>query len=343
VIGRRFRLNAAAMTLAGVMMLCAKYSVYHLAWIADGVHIAQGLLFALAALAVLYWIESNAIAWCYISLACFAASVLLREDSLAIAPVLLAMAIVYSGSVDRWTAQKPRVTRFAGAVIVLSIAILFARQAVTVETDGSWTAARFLAAHPLEVITLAGWHPLILIPAFVAIFLFLLAAMQQFDPADARMAWFWLFCAVVSMTPAIVASRVNLLFFPMTFYCLFVAHVLTRFAIGDRQYVDPWRGAIAVTVALCCVALPAYQSRRQQLSMAPGSTGRLDVNCSIARGGEWAAITPRDRREQALAELQRLGLNATACAELFDSSGAVRGDFRLPDGVFVPPQRFLSR
>ncbi|MDO8679544.1 MAG: hypothetical protein Q7R30_13395 [Acidobacteriota bacterium] len=49
-VGRRFGLTPTATTLAGVMMLCAKYSCYHFIWMTDAAHLAQGILLALALL-----------------------------------------------------------------------------------------------------------------------------------------------------------------------------------------------------------------------------------------------------------------------------------------------------
>ncbi len=344
LIGRRFRVTPRAMLLAGVMMVCAKYSWYHLVWIADGVHLAQGVLFALAALAILRWNESESAGWWCASLLCFVLSVLVREDSLAVAPVLVGMAVLHSSNQGTSTAQRKGLIAFSVVIVVVAVAALLARSAVLpAASDSPWTAPLDLLAHALSVVTLAGWEPWILVPLFVLIFALLAAAAFRLEPGGARMACLWLCCAGVSTAPAIFTSRVNLLFFPVTFYCLFAADTLSRYAGGEARLFGRWDRPLAVIVAICCIAVPAYESRRQQLSMADGASGRLEASCDIARGGPWAAATPRNRRDAAVAELRRVGLSASACEELVDAFGAIRSDARFPEGVFVPPQAFLSR
>ena len=344
LIGRRFALTPAAMLLAGVMMVCAKYSWYHLVWISDGVHLAQGIAFALAALAILRWIESGAVGWWCASLLLFVLSVLVREDSLAIAPVLVGMVALHASTERQLTARLRGVTAYAVAIIVVSVSALWARQAVmTASPAPAWTGPLELVAHLVAVVTLAGWQPMMLVPLFVLVFAVLAATALRSEFASMRMAWFWLSCAGVSTAPAIVESRVNLLFFPITFYCLFVAEIVTRCASGQVQVFPRWNRVFAVLVAFCCVALPAYQSRRQQLSIAPGSTGRLETDCDFARSAALVALTATKRRQANLAELWRLDVSSTACDALLDASGEIRSDVRLPEGLFVPPQSFLSR
>jgi hypothetical protein len=342
LIGRRFGLTPAAMSLAGVMIVCAKYTCYDLAWIADGVHIAQGVAFAVAALAVLRWIESDAPYWWCASVLSFVLAVLIREDSLAIAPVLVVFAFLHSRTERKLAAQRVGLLAYSLAIVVISLAALLARTWV-LTIDEAWTAPLDLLKHQLQVVTLAGWHPVILVPAFVLIFALLAAAARRPAPEHAWTVWLWLVCAGVSTAPAVVVSRVNLLLFPITFYCLFVAHNLARWLNGRTMLFGGWGRGLAVIVAGCCTALPALESRRQQLSMAPGSSGRLDAYCQIARGERLASVTPQRRREAVSAELQLMGVTARECANLFDAAGAFRKDVRLPDGVFVAPRRFLSR
>ena len=342
-IGRRFKLTIAATTLAGVMMLCAKYSSYHFIWMTDGVHIAQGIPFALALLAILRWVDGRQLAWLCASVLLFVLSVLVREDSIAVAPVLVALAVLSAHHARTLAELRNRLLGYAGALAVISVAALLGRQMLlTPETNPPWTALEYLAAHPVEVITLAGWQPLILVPVFLAIFALLVLGAARLKREDTETASAWLICAGLSATPGIVETRVDLLFFPMTFYCLFAAQVLTAYAGGGAPQSGFVGRAIAIGVAVFCIVVPARYSRLQQLSMAPGSAGNVEVDCDIARGGEWFLVSSPKRREDAHRELARLGLNATACEALIDASGRVR-EALLPPGTFVPPFRFLSR
>ena len=342
-IGRRFGMTPAATTLAGVMMFCAKYSCYHFIWIADGVHTAQGIAVALALLGILRWVDSGAFGWLCGSVGAFVVSVLLREDSIALAPVLVVLATLSSRRAARLADQRDRLIGYAGVLAIISLAALLARQSLlTPETDSPWTAPSDLALHLAEVITLAGWRPLILVPIFVAIFALLLLGLVRLQREDAETALAWLVCAGLSAAPGIVEARVNLLFFPITFYCLFAAQVLTAYASGRERHFGTLGRAIATGVAVICVVVPARKSRLQQLSMAPGSAGNVETYCNIARGGELSRVTPPKRRDDALRELARLGLDAKSCETVIAASGKVR-ESRLPPGAFVPPLPFLSR
>lgn len=340
-IGRRLGLTPAATTVAGVMMFCAKYSSYHFTWMTDGVHSAQGIAFTLALLAVLRWVNAGAFGWLCVSVGCFVVSVLLREDSIAVAPVLVLLAALYSRRSARLAEQRAPLLGYAGVLALLSIAALLARQSLVTNAD-PWTTPKYLAVHFVEIVTLAGWQPFILMPVFVAICALLLLGVARFKREDAETAIAWLVCAVLSATPGIVEARVNLLFFPITFYCLFAAQVLTTYGSGHEHHFGTWGRAAAIGLAIVCIVVPARESRLQQLAFAPGSDGNVETGCNIARGGEWAVVSSPKRRDDALRELARLGLNAESCETLIDDSGMVRPNL-LPPGAFVAPRRFLSR
>ena len=340
---RRFGLTSAAVALAGVMMLCAKYSIYHFIWMTDGRHLLQGILFALALLAILRWVDTSRSTWLCVSVGWFVLCMLVREDTIAVAPVLVVLSTVHSRRARTLDAQRNQLLGYAGALGIVSAAALVARQMLlTPATNPQWTAPKYLAAHPIQVITLAGWQPWILVPLFVAIFAMLLFAAVRWKGEAAQTTWTWLACAGLASTSGVVESRVDLLLFPMTFYCLFAAQILMAYASG-RERFGRWGRAIAVSVAALCVIVPVRESRLAQLSMAPGSAGNVETACNIARGGEWATVTAPQRRDDALRELDRLGLNATLCEDLLDELGEIAPGARLPEGAFIPPRRFLSR
>jgi hypothetical protein len=228
--------------------------------------------------------------------------------------------------------------------MAISIAGFLGRQVLlTPATNPSWTPFKYLAIHPFEVITLAGWQPLVLLPIFIAILALLLTAVARWTGQPAHTAWAWLACAAASSLPGIVETRVDLLFFPITFYCLFAAQVLTAYASAREQWHGGWGRGLAIALIVVCVWVPARASRQQQLSMAPGSAGNIEISCDIARNGEWARVTSKPRRDEALGELARLGIDTARCESLIDASGQVDATVPLPAGVFIPSMRFLSR
>jgi hypothetical protein len=291
---------------------------------------------------VLRWIEADALHWWCASLLSFMLDVLIREDSIALVPVLVGLAFLHSRAERKLAAQLVGLLAYSAALIVIALAALMARAWVVTTPDEPWTAPLDLLKHLVTVVTLAGWHPVILVPAFVSIFALLAAAARRHAAEGAGIVWMWLVCAGISTAPAIVVSRVNLLLFPITFYCLFAAHNLARWLSGRAGLFGGWGRGFAAVVACCCLALPALESRRQQLSMAPGSSSRLEAYCQIARGERLASVTPQRRRDAVLAELQRMGV-AGACANVIDAAGAIRRDVRFPEGVLVAPRPFLSR
>lgn len=344
LVARRFGMTRSAMTLAGVVMLCAKYSSYHFVWISDGVHLAQGVLFTFAALAILRWVESRASGWLVASVLAFLASVLVREDSLAVLPVLIALAVAHTRWSDQWPTRRNRLCGYAAILASISVAVLFARQAMFPQAaEPSWTTPIDLMAHLGEVVTLAGWHPRLWMVVFVAIFVWLLVIVRRLPPPDTRVAWMWLAFAAVSCSPGIVETRVNLLFFPMTFYSLFVGHVVVALATGRATVSNPAARITAAVLTLVCIAIPLRESRLQQLSMAPGSLDHLAIDCEVARGGEWSTLALPERRLQSSEALRRFRLSVENCHALLAPSRSADGDAGLPNGVFAPPRGFLTR
>lgn len=336
----RFGLTPAATTLAGVMTLCAKYNSYNLVWMADGVHVWQGLTFALST--VLRWVDGGSFGWMAASVVCFVLGVLTHEGAIGVAPVLIVLAAVASLNSGKLAGQQKKLLGYAGVLAAVSLAALLARQSLlTAETDPPWTVPKYLAAQFVEIVTLAGWEPNMLVAVFLAIFALLLLVAFRLTAEEKQTAMVWLVCARLSASPGIVETRVNLLLFPITFYCLFAAQVLVAYATGARRIGSLGR-AIAVGTVIICVIVPLHYNRIQQLSMAPGAVGNVETDCNIALGGDWAKAAAAKRRDDALRELGRLGLDAISCATLIDASGHARVD-RLPAGAFVPSSQFLAR
>ncbi len=343
-VARRFGLSRIAMTLAGVMILCAKYSGYHFVWISDGVHIAQGLLFALAALAILRWVESGAPGWYGASIAAALLSVLVREDSLGVLPVLIVMAGVHSWQSGQWKPQRAGLVGYAAVLAAISAATLLVRQTIVSGLVAPpSTRSDEVLAYILEMVTLAGWQPRLWMAVFIGVLALALLVVRRLERPNSRMAWLWLFFAVVAGSPGLVETRVNLLFFPITFYCIFLAQVVVRLANQPAVPGATWNKPAAVTLVLVCVLIPARESRLQQLSMAPGSIMHLEVSCNVALDGEWSRVTPPAKRALIEQELSRLHMDRQACEALLDESQSAPGERALPAGVFAPSRRFLTR
>ena len=82
---------------AGVLTIAATNSAYHFVWISDGVHITQGVTFALSAIALLSFTRRPTGRGypLLLSLAFASICLLIREDSLVVFPILWLLAAVY--------------------------------------------------------------------------------------------------------------------------------------------------------------------------------------------------------------------------------------------------------
>jgi hypothetical protein len=85
----RLRRLLPCVLLAGALLLAARDQVYGYVWLTDGTHMVQGLAFAGGALLLLDGLERGDRRRLALSLACLAAGLLVREDTLAVVPVVL--------------------------------------------------------------------------------------------------------------------------------------------------------------------------------------------------------------------------------------------------------------
>ena len=98
-VAARFGAGPATVLLAGALMLAARYEVYGYVWITDGNHMLQGLAFAGGAILLLDGLDRGDYVRLALSLACLKGGLLVREDTLAIVPVVLLLALA---DLRRW-------------------------------------------------------------------------------------------------------------------------------------------------------------------------------------------------------------------------------------------------
>ena len=112
---------APAAVGAGLLLLCSRYSAYHYVWLTDGNHLPQGLLFALAALALLAGLRRRSWPRLAASIAALAAATLVREDSLALVPVLVLFGFVAAPR------ERRALLGFAAALLAAALALFVYR------------------------------------------------------------------------------------------------------------------------------------------------------------------------------------------------------------------------
>jgi hypothetical protein len=174
-VARRFGTGAPAVLLAGIVMLAAWYGVYHYVWITDGNHVLQGLSFATSALLLLSGIERADRVRLGLSVASLGSGLLVREDTLAVVPVLLLLGHLHARS---WPRARARWHAYATAVLLLCGLLLVYRALVVPQAPPPGRDVRSFAvavAHALNpvgssafdatsrALVLAGWAALALV------------------------------------------------------------------------------------------------------------------------------------------------------------------------------------
>jgi hypothetical protein len=304
----RFGAGPGTVVLAGLLMLAARHEVYGYVWITDGNHMLQGLAFAGGALLLIRGLEGRR--WLLApSLACLAAGLLVREDTVAIVPAVLLLALADR----RWRRlDVPAVFFPYAALLALLCVALFAYRAMVVPEAPSpgfdlrgvvVAVARVLnpagieAAGPgTRVLMLAGWAAAVVLAAALA---------RWRKDVDWRGPALWLALAVIACAPALNVQRDDLLFFPGTFLAL--AYAAAAAALAHR-------GGAARGVAIAAFATLVVASAGIGVvfgeNFHPDSTRALWWNMQMLHGDFRQATIPAARRAEVVARLERHGIRA---------------------------------
>ena len=341
-LAARFGAGPGTVLLAGALMLASRCEVYGYVWITDGNHMLQGLAFAGGALLLLGGLDRGDPVRLVLSLVCLKAGMVVREDTLAVVPVVLLLGLAH---LRRQGRPVPRLFyAYAALVALLSVGVLVFRAVMVpqaaapgVDVHGLLMAiARVLGPTGIEafgpisrVLVLAGW----------AVLLVLVGGLVRYrNEVDWRGPALWLLSAVIACTPALNVLRDDLLFFPGTFVALFYATAAVALARRGGAVRALALGGIAVLmVASLCVSVVFAEN------FHPDSTRAVGWNMQVLLG-EFAdrATVPAGRRQAAMARLSELGIRAgeQPRQRVRDVAAAARaaGHRRpSPDGsLFVP-------
>jgi hypothetical protein len=328
---------APAGVAAGLLLLCSRYSVYHYTWLTDGNHLLQGLLFALAALFSSRGLRRRSWPWRAASVAAFAGSVLVREDSLALVPVLLLFGFV---AAPQWRALRG----YAIAMLTVSLALFVYRSlAVPAAPPPGLDVKSFLVA-AVRALNLVGPESFDGISRVVALtgnaapVLVVAILLVRRRRIDARTALVFLAAAVLACTPALTFRRDDMLFVPVSFAALFYGSALWTLARDHPAF-----RAVAAMLFVSSVLGGAYVSRAFALNFHPDSARAIRWNAQILYGAyaERATI-PAERRAALERQLAAQGLRTAAdLPGLGSRIGRARnnGPFRpvAPGTLFFPP------
>ena len=313
LIARHFGLPLPFAVLATALAMCARYSVYHYVWLVEGHHYVQGLLFEAALVALLAGLRAASANWLALSAVLFFAGVLVREDTIALAPVLavLGYAALVPGR------EKRRLTMLAGYAAVLafgSLALMRYRAAVapTAVPPGHDLMAMLVsvrrALNPMGLEHFDGaTHALVLLWGALGPLL-VLALLVARGPDARRMPLVWLSVAFLACAPSLTLRRDDLLFFPTAFVGLFYGSALwelSRDRAGLRR--------VAVLVLLTGIVGGACMSRVYAQNFHPCSARAVWWNGKFIYGSYASRATiPPERREAVTRQLASVGIRNEA-------------------------------
>ena len=322
----------------GLLLLCSRYSAYHYVWLTDGNHPFQGSLFALAAVALVGGLRRASPPRLAVSLVLFAAVLLVREDGLALVPVLLLFAFAAA------PASRRLLLGFSAALIALSLAFFLYRMLAVPEAPGPGLDGRSFVVAVVRSLNLVGPESFdgasrVLAWTWTAAPVLAAAGLLRRRRApDGQGAWLFLAAAAVACAPALTFRRDDMLFFPVSFAALFYGAALAAIA-RDRGVGR----AAAIALFASGVVGGAYASRAFALNFHPDSARAIRWNAQMLYGpyAERATI-PEERRAAVARQLAAQGVASAADLPALGSRiGAARseGPFRpsAPGTLFFPP------
>jgi len=329
---------AAGAIGGGLLLVCSRYSVYHYVWLTDGNHPFQGSLFALAALALVHGLRRRSWPRLALSLLSFVAMLLVREDGLALVPVLLLFGFAAAPSARRL------LLAFSAALVTMSLALFLYRMLAVPGAPGPGLDVKSFLLAVVRSLNLVGPESFdgasravawIWAAAPVLVGAGLLARRRA---AEAGLAWLFLAAAVIACAPALTFRRDDMLFFPASFAALFYGTALPSIA-RDRRALR----AAAVTLLASGAIGGAYTSRAFALNFHPDSARAIRWNAQMLYGpyAERATI-PAERRAAVTRQLAAQGVASAADLPALGSRiGAARsgGPFHpaRPGTLFYPP------
>jgi hypothetical protein len=341
-LARRLGTGPGTVLVAGTLLLASRHGTYHYVWITDGNHVLQGLAFAASALLLLSSLVPARAGRLLLSLACLGAGLLVREDTLAVVPVLLLLGCRAVRGQD--AGARRALGAYAAGVVALVAVFWTCRSVAVPDAQHPGADLRSLAVAVTHVMNPVGtewWDPLsraLSLGGWVVL-LGLVAALARWRrEVDWRGPGLWMSCAVLACTPALTLQRDDLLFFPGTFVALFYASAVVAVARRGLTARVLAGGAMAVLVAgATWVGLVFAEN------FHPDSTRALWWNMQMVYG-EFAprATIPPARRQAVRERLARAGIREGGqprqhVRELSAAAKAAGRRRPAPDGsVFLP-------
>ena len=313
LLARRFGLPLPFALLAAVLAMCARYSVYHYVWLVEGHHFVQGLLFEGAVVGLLAGLRASTVTPLIASAALLFAAMLIREDTIALAPVLALLGYVEVAN-DHEARRLRRLAAYAAALALGSLAVLWIRSRVAPDAVAPGHDVWALLVSIRRALSPVGLeHFNVFTRALVWLWvalgpILILALVVTRRKQGWRMPLVWLSAAILACAPALTLRRDDLLLFPTAFVALFFAAALWELT-RDHAALRP----VALGVLLLGILGGAYMSRVYAQNFHPYSARAVWWNGKFIYGSYASRATiPPERREAMARQLATVGIRNEA-------------------------------
>jgi hypothetical protein len=345
LIFSRLGISRRLSLIAGLITLCAKYSAYHYGWLSDGIHIFQGLLFALSALTLLRYLARpmKSRKFLALSLLLFFIFLLTREDGLALVPALVAIAGLY---LFREPSRSNRFLHFFSYIFLLALltgvfwfwrsqalsgvtglnlkdfslwpGLVLDQFVLTVQLSGRSDFPEFFEVIYKTTLIFIALFPIFFLSgnkgnsarSLVALFL-----QRQVDSAGVR---YWRFSILFmgltfsACLNSVVLQRTNLTLFSTLFYAISLCTLATAYFLLWQNTSRFLLRPVATLVGLVLIAMLVINARSSillQESMSFYSTQSIRWNTDLMFNPGWRLTMPEERRATVLEALEGLGID----------------------------------
>jgi hypothetical protein len=311
----------------GILALATKNSWWNLVWITDGIRPYTGLVLAISVYLLILYLRRPSRWKLGLCILFAGVGLFTREEGLPIYLLIPAFGLMYlliHSANETITSPRRSAVRFLSdlrhsrlysrlpviAALTLGLAIIlliyFALRATFVPGAPSQIRIDGWVQHIIWVLDPRGQvdDPLETI-WFITLGLLMGVNLIWVSGLRRLQALFWLLCFVMAASPGAVATRANLLLYPITFFSLALVHIFTQIARVSRV------ATVTLSIILCIVFFDSVaRSRIAQQAVHPLSLDYIQNNNNFVYGHYALAKIPNTRIVELKNEFARLGIGS---------------------------------
>jgi len=330
-------------TCAGILCIGARYNVIHYVWLSDGIHLVQGVFWGFTVLMLINAISKSNL-WLFSgSLFFMALNLLVREDSIAAIPSIFILGGYFV--INFKPSLKKKYIVYCLLVIVLCIVFMWYRAWVLPDTKNSINDLYGFLKHMIYMVSLPGITDFnrfssILVYSWKVVVIGLI--LFSIGEAIKNTNWnniIWLISGIAACLSGISVTRVNLLLFPIAFFCVFLCSFAN--SLARRSLLG---NALTIGIVLLGITSEVYISPIVVQNFHPYSSTATLKNSEFVYGKGKASrrsTIPLERKEKIISQLQKVGITTSRNMELLLKEmidKAIKDGQRTPNGenFFVP-------